>query len=162
MADCLKDFEVFFHNTYAIMLNYCKGREQKHEDADEIVNEAFARMWCAWDKCGSLEVGKKKKWLYKTIEYIILERNKKNKLQVKDIDDYIDKLEDEVEDELIRAFEDYKYDIYVSRIRKILSDGEWELFNQIIIKQRSYGEAAKELGRSVSVAYIQMARIRKK
>lgn len=162
MAGSLKDFEDFLNQTYAIMLNYCKAHRQKHEDADEIVNDAFGRMWCAWDICGFLDPIKRKKWLYNTIDNIILERNRKHVPQINDIDEYIDELQDEVGDELIKAFEDLKFEIYVNRIRKLLSIGEWELFDQIIIKQRSYKEAAKELGRSVTVAYVQMARIRKK
>lgn len=162
MSDDLKDFESFLNNTYAIMLNYCKSHGQKHEDADEIVNDAFSRMWRAWEKCAPMDTVRRKKWLYNTIENIIHERNRKRVPSTIDVDECIDELVNEVDDELVRAFENFKYDIYVDRIRDILPKSEWELFEYVVIKQRTYQEAAKALGRSVTVAYVQMARIRAK
>lgn len=158
----LKDFEDFFIITYTLMFNYCLHHGQKYEDADEIVNGAFSRMWVAWEKCSSLNTNQRKKWLFNTIDNIIRERNKKKVLQIMDIDNYTDILADEVNNEIAGLFENFNYDIYVNRIHELLSTNEWELFNLKIIKEQTYEEAASELGRSVDVVYVQMTRIREK
>ena len=84
-----KDFEQFYKSTYVIMLYYCKAMGQKDEDADEIVDEAFVRMWRAWDRCAELDVESRRKWLYNAIKYVSFERYKKCGPLVEDIDDYI-------------------------------------------------------------------------
>ena len=156
------DFEQFYISVYGTMLYYCRSRGQKNEDADEIVDEAFVRMWRTWDRCSSLDSIRRKKWMFSTIDNIIRERRKKHTPMIEDIEDHIEDIEDEVGDELKRAFENVKFDIYVDRIKEILPTGEWETFNEIVIKQHNYKEAAEKLGRSISVVYLQMARIRKK
>ena len=162
MDEKIKDFECFYQSTYVTMHNYCKFSGQKNEDADEIVDEAFVRMWRTWDRCFALDNIRRKKWMFSTIDNIIRERKKKHNPTIEDIDDHIEELEDEVSDELNRAFENIKFDIYVDRIKEILPPGEWETFEEIVIKQHDYKEAAEKLGRSISVVYLQMARIRKK
>ena len=157
-----KDFECFYQSTYVAMHNYCKHRGQKDEDADEIVDEAFVRMWHTWDRCSALDNIRRKKWIFSAIDNIIRERRKKHTPVIEDIDDHIEELEDKVGDELNRAFEKIKFDIYVDRIKEILPPSEWETFEEIVIKQHDYKEAAEKLGRSISVVYLQMARIRKK
>ena len=157
-----KDFEQFYISIYGTMLYYCKSCGQKNEDADEIVDEAFVRMCRAWDRCSALDSIRRKKWIFSTIDNIIRERRKKHTPVIEDIDDHIRELEDEVGDELKRSFENIKFEIYVDRIKEILPPGEWDTFEEIVIKQHDYKEAAERLGRSISVVYLQMERIRKK
>ena len=119
-----KDFEQFYISACGTMLYYCRSRGQKSEDADEIVYEAFVRMWRTWDRCSSLDSIRRKKWMFSTIDNIIRERRKKHAPMTEDIDDHIEELEDEVGDEFKRTFEDIKFDIYVDRIKEILPPGE--------------------------------------
>ena len=158
----LLDFEDFFNGTYASMINYCRSRGQKDEDADEIVGEAFVRMWRVWDTYTNHDPAKLRKWLYNAINYIILERCDKNTPQIKDIDDYIETLADEAGDELTAFFESRKYDIYVDRVKKILTVTEWEWFRLIVVDGNTYREAADRLGKSIDNAYVQMTKIRGK
>ena len=160
--DNLLDLEDFFISTYAVMLNYCKARGQKHEDADEIVGEAFARLWRVWDKCVNYDTARRKKWLYNTINYIILERYSQKGPPTKDLDDYMDSLINEADDELTAAFEGYKYDIYIDRVRKILTATEWKWFELIVVEGLTYKEAADKLRKSIGNAYVQMTKIRGK
>ena len=164
MDDRLKDFEVFLINTYNIMVAYCRSRGQSHEDSEEIVNDAYDRMWQAWDECADRETSGRKKWLYNTIDNIIRERKRKRKHepQTCDIDMYIDILDNGDDDELKTAFEDLKYDIYAERAEKVLSKSEYEIFEQIIIRQRTYKEAAVELGISEDAVRARMMRMREK
>ena len=158
----MKEFEVFLKNTYIIMVNYCKSRGQSHEDAEDIVIDAYTRMWRTWDECCDRGTVGRKKWLYNAIDYIILERHKKHVLQTIDIDKYIDILDSGDCDEIKIAFENIKYDIYIKRIRKVLTKSEYEIFDQIVIKQRTYKEASDELGISVDAVRARMMRMREK
>lgn len=161
MADDILEFESFVKTAYVLMLNYCIARGQSREDADEIVNDAFFRMWRAWEKCGPLDRMRKKKWLYNTIDNIIRERRKKRAPQIIDIDEYIDMLENE-DDEIKAAFESIEYDIYIERIRGALSESEYEIFDQAVVKGRTYKEAAAELGIREDAARARMMRMREK
>ena len=160
--DSLLDFEDFFNSTYAAMLNYCKSRGQKHADADEIVAEAFTRMWRVWDRYADSDTARCKKWLYNAVNYIILEKRNKSGPPERDIGDYMDSLINEAGDELTAVFEGYKYDIYIDRVRKILTKTEWKWFELIVIEGLTYREAADKLGKSVDNAYVQMTKIRGK
>lgn len=157
-----KDFEQFYKSTYMIMLYYCKAMGQKDEDADEIVDEAFVRIWRAWDRCAELDVESRRKWLYNAIKYIIFERYKKCGPLVEDIDDYIDTLEDEVGDRLRASFENSKFDIYIDRLSGILTPIEYKLFKSVVVDELTYRESANKLGISMDYAYVLMTRIRRK
>ena len=162
MDDRLKDFEVFFINTYNIMVAYCKSRGQSHEDSEEIVDDAYSRMWRVWDECADRETLGRKKWLYNTIDNIMRERKRKHELQTCDMDMYIDILDNGYDDELKIAFENLKYDIYAIRVEKVLSKSEYEVFEQIVIKQRTYKEASNELGIREDAVRARMMRMREK
>lgn len=162
MADRLKDFEDFLINTYDIMVAYCKSHGQSHEDSEEIVNDAYNRMWRVWDECADRESLGRKKWLYNTIDNIIRERKRKHELQTYDIDMYIDIIDNGDDDELKIAFENFKYDIYTNRAEKVLSKSEYEIFDQIVIKQRTYKEASDELGIREDTVRARMMRMREK
>lgn len=156
------DFEQFYKSTYVIMLYYCKTMGQKDEDADEIVDDAFVRMWHAWDRCAELDVEGRRKWLYNAIKYIIRERQKKCAPLVKDIDDYIDTLEDEAGDRLKAALENGQFDIYIDRIAEILTPIECKLFKSVVVDGLTYRESADKLGIGIDYAYVLMTRIRSK
>ncbi len=162
MADRLKDFEDFLKNTYVTMVAYCKSHGQGHEDSEEIVNEAYSRMWRAWDECSIRETVGRKKWLYNTINNIIRERNKKHVLPTHNLDDYIDILDNGDDDQIKIAFENIKYDIYTDRVEKILTKSEYEIFYQIVIKQRTYREASDKLNISEDSVRARMMRMREK
>ena len=158
----LQDFETFFRKTYATMVDYCKSRGQSQEDAEEIVTDAYSRMWNAWERCGDRDTVGRKKWLYKTIDNVIRERNRKHTLYTRDLDEYIDMLGNGVRNDVEAAFENIKYDIYIKRVREILTKSEYEVFKQIVIEQRTYKEAADELGISEDAVRARMMRMREK
>lgn len=158
----MKDFETFFINTYRIMVAYCKSHGQSHEDSEEIVNDAYSRMWRVWDECADRDDPGRKKWLYNTIDNIMRERNRKYELQTFDIDMYVDILDNGDDDELKTAFENFKYDIYARRVKKVLSKSECEIFEQIVIKQRTYREASDELGIREDAVRARIMRMREK
>ncbi len=156
------EFERFFHGAYAVMVAYCKARGLSDADADEIADEAFVRMWRAWDKCAGFDDARRKKWLYNAINYIIREREKSGGPPPQNIDDYIETLGDETGGELAQLFEKYDYDVYVERAKKILSPAERELFVRVVSDGMSYREAADSIGKSVDNVYVMMTNIRAK
>lgn len=162
MDDRVEDFDDFCKNTYSLMVNYCKSRGQKQEDAEEIVNDAYSRMWRAWDICADLETVKRKKWLYHTIDYIILEQNKKHIPNTKTIDEYVERLRLDVDDGISKAFENMKYEIYIKRARETLTESERQIFDAIVVKQQTYREAANEMGISEDAVRARMVRLRKR
>lgn len=168
--DGIGEFEEYFRMTYDRMLGFCKFRRGRVSDAEEIVTEAYARMWRAWERCSAFDPARRNKWMFNTIDYIIREESKKRRPKTVSIDADPDgdgdtfpaTASDEMADGVTRAFEDMKYELYVGRIESLLSKRERELFDCVIVRQLTYGEASAELGRSLTVIYAQMARIRAK
>lgn len=50
------------------MLTYCISRRIKQEDAEEIVDEAFGRLWKKFDQINDQSVDKLEIWLNRAVK----------------------------------------------------------------------------------------------
>lgn len=63
-----KIFDFLYKDSYNRMLTYCISRRIKQEDAEEIVDEAFGRLWKKFDQINDQSVDKLEIWLNRAVK----------------------------------------------------------------------------------------------
>lgn len=150
-------FPDFMKANYNIFMSYCRSRGQPYADSDEIVSEAFARLWSKWDERSGAGEALNKKWMYNAIGYIILERQRRpeNQHRSENLDDFAELLSDGGEiDELVN------YKELVGTIEKALSGSDRELFRLVYIKRANYPEIAEQLNISSQALRTRISRLK--
>lgn len=146
-------FNEFHMQNYNIMFRFCKSKGQNEKDAEVITSEAMHRLWL---------IGiNDKKWMYKTIQYIIKEYHRKSNANlVENIDDHTYVLSDDGNIDQIIEIE--RYIIYIRNIQAQLDENEKELFKLAFIEKISYPEIIENLNITSSTLRSRISRLRKK
>ena len=141
-----ESFDSFMKTNYNKFMVYCVSRGQNPTDSDEIVSEAFIRLYAKWSERCFFEEQQNKKWMYNAINYIIKEYYRNNKKhEVENIDDYAEFLPDNRIMSGIDVDENLIYTEFIKNIEQRLSESDRKLFHLAYIQDKSYSDICKEL-----------------
>lgn len=151
-------FEKFMQDNYRLFIAFCIARRKSHNDADDIVNEAFVRLHKKWpERCGIAEAYNKK-WMYNAICFIIKEFERDDKrYKAENIDDYAEILSEESDLEKKERYEDL-----IEALEEGLSDGERNLFKLVFIEKKPYPQICSILGINDQALRTRISRLRKR
>lgn len=75
-------FEIFVLSCRNTMYKYCLVLTENEFDADDVLNEALARLWIVWDKRVNYPDQYNRGWLASAIKLIIQEQRRKKQCNV--------------------------------------------------------------------------------
>ncbi len=161
MQDKDSVFTELFEKYHQSLINYCVSRGFRPADSDDIVSEAFTRALDREEKFLKLKPNKRRAWLYKAVDYIILESYDK-KLpkpfsEIDNIENYIKE-----NDELEKLLTDEIYDEYVKQVYDSLDDDKDRKLFTHILNKTDYKTLVKEYGKSPEAVRTMVSRFRKK
>ncbi len=167
MLDKQEAYDKFYKQSYRIIYRFCIARGQSHADADEITGEALIRLYRKWDERCDCTDGENLKWLYNAAQYIIYEYGRKNeKTAAESLDRLTEDLgapdvadEADVENQTLGR-EQYRF--YISEVKKILDESEWELFRLAFVEGLTHAEIRERLSVDKEVLRSRLYRMRKK
>lgn len=153
-------YEDAYREYFSVIVKYCAYQVDNNIFyAEEIASETFLTLYKKWNEFSSHEPRVLIVWLYRTANYKVKEHYRLSFPEYMNIDDK--KVENLIEKRLLEnafepdAYEGFKkYDQYISKIKSMLKEEEWLLFEYIIVKEYSYRQIANEL--KVSEAAIKM------
>ncbi|MBQ7298781.1 MAG: sigma-70 family RNA polymerase sigma factor [Clostridia bacterium] len=150
-------FEDFMSQSYRMFYRYCQHtRGQTPEDADEIVSEAFARLYRIWEERQGYDERLNKKWMYNAMDYIILEYSRARQMRpTEPLDAYCEQLSDPAQID-----DDLNYRDYVAGIERELGDADRELFRLLYIDHTAYSDARARLNISDGALRTRISRLR--
>ena len=125
--------------------------------ADEIVHEAFVRLWCVWEERIRYPSLLNKGWLYRTMRNIIYETQRARNTDSIDDHEHL-----HGDNHIADKNEALQYEHYIQEIKRHLKPSDWKLFELYVVKMLSYAEIAEFLGIRESSVRSQVARLRKK
>lgn len=156
-------FEEFMAKNYNTFMAYCMAWGQNVADADEIVDEAFVRLYAHWSERSLYDEIHNRKWMYNAIQYIILEYDRKNQKHIaENIEDYTDILIEERTSVGADVGEDLQYAEFVQMIADGLRKNDKTLFYMAYIEEKSYAEICKILGISSQSLRTRISRLKKR
>lgn len=146
--------ETIYNNYADMMFRLCYRYIQKEEDAEEVMNDAFIKIFKAKDKfeekfTGSFEAWMKKIMINEAISFI----RRKGKFNQVDID-----VQPDIESN-ISADEELTNEYYYKLIR-LLPNGYRTVFNLFAVEGHSHKEIAELLGITESASRSQLAKAR--
>ncbi len=136
-----KIFDELFHDYYQSMFKYCLTIVLNERIADEIVHEAYVRLWSIWDERVSYPQKLNKGWLIRAVEYIIKETNRQRTA------DDINEIAELVghDNEMTAKNEQLQYEYYIKKIREYLKPRDRQLFDYLVMEELTYSEIADRL-----------------
>lgn len=156
-------FENFMRAYYQLYLSYCISRGPNPMDADEIVNEAFFRLFRKWEERYSFDLQQNKKWMYCTIENVIKEYKRKNRKHAsEDIELYAESIPEERYSPLTDAEEKIAYQELVTEIEAGLNEGDKTLFHLAYVEEKSYSEICDTVNVNDQALRVRIFRLRKR
>ena len=152
-----RQFEDFMSRSYRIFCLYCTHtRGQKPEDADEIVCEAFARLYRIWGERFGCDERLNKKWMYNAIDYIILEYSRQRRgEQTEPLEDWGERIADPAQID-----EDLLYRDYIAGIERELSEDDRALFRCLYIECIPYDALCARLNISSGALRTRVSRLK--
>ena len=152
-------FDTFMSKNYQTFFWYCnRTMSQTAEDADEIVSEAFCRMYFIWEQRKDYDEIKNKKWMYHAIDNIIKEYKRKRKKHLSDnIEDYVDLIPDAA-----YIDENIEYQECITAIESELSKSDTEIFRLCYIERIPYSQICKRLNINDQALRTRISRLRKR
>lgn len=155
--------ERVFHDLYVeyheILYKTCISFTGNPVKADEIVQEAFIRLWIVWDERIKCTLSANKSWLYKAVMNIIHEMQRTDMRHPDDIDELTDT---PAEDSIRARDEILQYEHYLSVIQRILKPKEYRVFELYVVNGMTYSEMAVVLKKRESTIRSEISRLRKK
>ena len=152
-------FDDIYARYYLAIVRYAISKRQSKENAEEIANETFTRLWhrraeCEFESESTLII-----WLYRTAGLILQEERRRSS---EDVD--LAACENYLSDTDVIGAQDEKlqYEHYIKEIEKELSEEERRLFHLIFIEKKPYAACAKELGLNPVTLRSCIFRLRKK
>jgi len=153
-----KIFDELFHEYYQSIFKYCLTIVLDEHIADEIVHEAYVRLWNIWDERVEYPPKLNKGWLIRAVEYIIKETNRQ--VITEDINEIAELIGND--NEMAAKNEKMQYEYYLQKVRSYLKPRDRELFDLWVIDELTYSEIAARLKiKEVSVR-SRISRIRKR
>ena len=150
-------FDKFMREHYRIFVAFCISKQKSHNDADDIVSEAFERLYMKWPERCECSEHQNKKWMYNAICYIIMEYKRDNEDRTaENIDDYMEFLSNESDLKSKDRYEDL-----VEELEQGLSNSERELFKLVFIDRESYPSICEKLGIKNQALRTRISRLRK-
>ncbi len=161
MQDKDSVFTELFEKYHQSLINYCVSRGFRPTDSDDIVSEAFTRALNKEEDFLKLKPVERRAWLYKAVDYIILESYDKKMpkpfSEIDNIENYIKE-----NDELEQLLTDEIYDEYIKQVYDSLDDDkERELLTHILNKT-DYKTLEKEYCKSSEAVRTMISRFRDK
>jgi len=127
---------------------------------EDIVNEAYVRLYNKWDECVNRTISANYSWLCKTIRFIIMDEH--NRAIYRNIS-YEDMLEPPAsEDEIGKKDDEIQYQYYMKRLSKICSQEDMILYQYIMVEKRPYKEVEDMMGISSVTLRSKVSRLKKK
>lgn len=153
-----KIFDELFCEYYQSIFKYCVSIVLDVHVADEITNEAYARLWNIWDERVSYPKRLNRGWLVRAVEYIIKETDRKE--AANDINEIAKLMEND--NDVSSKNEQMQYEYYISKVRGYLKPRDQELFDLWVTEELTYPEIAERLKiKEVSVR-SRISRMRKR
>ena len=141
-------------------LRFCISYTKNRFDADDMLSEAYKRMWTVWDTRQDLPMQVNKAWMLKTISNISKEYYRQKKKTPDDIDG---QAEIRSQTNEIEQFEEKRqFEAYVKEIMNELSENEKRVFKLYMIEGYSYKEVSEMIDAPSVTVRSQVSRIRKK
>ncbi|MCI6842325.1 MAG: sigma-70 family RNA polymerase sigma factor [Eubacteriales bacterium] len=135
-------FETFMRNNYRRFYAFCVSRRAGHGDADDIVSEAFMRLYKKWPEIFRYTDEYLIKWMYKAITLIINEyRRNDQKHDTVNLDDYADILT--VGNDADKAF---RYSDLIESLEKDMTPSDKELFRLVFLVGLQRQELCERFG----------------
>ena len=154
-----------FRKYYSVIVKYCASRVD-WSSAEDVASDAFLILYRKWDELRSHENKVLLVWLYRTADNLIKEMWRARKIEIVSMSD--ETVTRQVEQKLqeaeeIDAYEEIiRSERYVLDIKKELKDGEWQLFEYIVVKKYSYRKVAEILNLSVAAVKMRWYRLQAK
>lgn len=157
MKEKEKLYRELFMKHHGTMFQFCRAFIHNETIADEIVHEAFVRLWCVWDERATYPPLLNKGWLYKTMRNIIYETQR-----VRNTDSINHHEHLQGDDHITEKNETLQYEHYIQEIRKHLKPSDCKLFELYVVRMLSYKEIAELLEIRESSVRSQVTRLRKR
>ncbi len=143
------------------MLTYCTSRKIKHEDAEEIVDEAFARLLKKFDQINDKSTVTLEIWLIRAVKNIILEKKRDSRKKLTyNIDDFYDICSED--NEISNIIENEGYKFCLERIHDYIGEKDWAIYEAKFVDMLDYPEISEKLNIEESTLRSSVSRIRKK
>ena len=134
-------FDELFHDYYQSIYKYCLTIVMNEHTADEVIHEAYVRLWNVWDERSSYPPNLNRGWLLRAVEYIIKEKNR----QVGPVD--INRIAELIgnDHDVTEKNEHLQYEYYIKMARSCLKPRDQELFDLFVLEELTYPEIAERL-----------------
>lgn len=158
-------FEAFYEKHYSAMVSYCSHSfGLQKQDAEDVVNEAFTRLWGRWETFDPHTEPALLAWTRKTIRFMSYDRNREiAETKTVELGDWIAEEESSgsgvylAEDSV---FTEILYQNYIDQIQKMLSPKQRLIFEYIILKKQDVPTVAKLLNRREHSVRVALSRLR--
>ena len=158
MDNLSEKFELFMAACRNDMYKYCISLTGNEFDADDVLNEAFTRLWNIWHERADLPENYNRGWITLTIQNVVKEHKRKKQRIVLCGDEVLNILK---HDNSISKFEENEqFNQYLKDIMAELDYYEREIFTMYFIEKRTYKFISKKMGVRNGTLRVQISRLR--
>lgn len=158
MDNLSEKFELFMTACRNEMYKYCLALTGNEYDADDVLNEAFTRLWNVWHERAVLPENYNRGWIINAIQYVAKENNRKKQRIVLCGDEILGILK--CDNSITKFEENEQYNQYLKDILADLDDYEREIFTMFFIEKRTYKFISKKMGVKNGTLRVQISRLR--